>query len=116
MGNKAPQINEKTVSEDRNCSISFAGKLDSGELLTGTPVITDCGAPSPEVLTFSNEAVNTAELTINGVTVPIGEAVQFKVIGGVANAKYTIKAQCGTDATPAQTLIGSVELRVKADC
>jgi len=116
MGNKAPQINEKTANEARNGAISFSGKLDSGELLTGTPTVVDCSPPSPETLVFTSIAVNTAILTINGESVPIGEAVQFKVTGGVAGIKYTIKATCGTDSTPAQTLIGSVTMRVTPDC
>ena len=116
MTNKAPQINEKTVSEVRNVAISFSGKLDSDELLTGTPTVVDCSPPSPETLVFANIAVNTSILTINGVSVPVGEAVQFKVTGGVADTNYDIQINCGTDANPAQTLIGVAELRVKADC
>ena len=106
----APQINHKTVSEVRNDAVSFAGKLDVGELLTGTPTI-----PAVTDLTFSNKVVSTAALTINGVSVPIGEAVQFKVSGGVAGKRYTIQISCATDATPAQTLYGSVILDVEAD-
>jgi len=112
---KAPQINTKTVSEVRNVAISFSGKLDSGELLTGTPVITDNGNASPAELTFSSIAVNTAILTINGLSVPIGEAVQFSVSGGTEGKKYTMQVQTGTDSTPAQTLYGSATLRITPD-
>lgn len=113
----APEIQEKTVSEVRNVAVSFSGKLDSGELLTGTPVLSVIDpSVSPEDITLSNPIVNTAILTINGVSVPIGEAVQFKVTGGtVANTPYTLGINCGTDATPAQTLYGRVILEVIAD-
>lgn len=116
MSNKAPQINEMSVSEERIVSVSFSGKLSAGELLTGTPVVTDCDPQSPEHLTFSNQAVNVAALTINGESVPIGEAVQFKVTGVVANTKYTIKISCATTSTPAEALIGVITLRGIADC
>lgn len=109
----APQRQEKTVSEDRNIAVSFSGKLDSGELLTGTPTITDVSGNSPG-LTISNQAINTTELTINKVVTPIGEAIQFNVTGG-AVGKYTIRISCGTDATPSQTLYGSIVLNVVAD-
>lgn len=111
----APQRNTKTVSEVRNVAISFSGKLDSGELLTGTPAITEVGASSPQALTFTNIAVSTAIQDINDISTPIGEAVQFSVSGGVANAVYTIEIACATDSTPAQTLYGSITLRVRAD-
>lgn len=111
----APQIQTKKVSEVRNVAVSFSGKLDDGELLTGTPVVTDANSPSPAELTFSNEAVNTSAKTINGISVPIGEAVQFKVAGGTAGKTYNINIVVTTDATPAQTLYGKVRLRVLAD-
>lgn len=111
----APQRNTKTVSEVRNVAVSFSGKLDDGELLTGTPTVVEVNPSSPQALTFSNIAINTAILTINDIPTPIGEAVQFSVSGGVANAVYTIKIACSTDSTPAQTLYGTVTLRVRAD-
>ena len=116
MGHKAPQINTKAVSAGRNGAISFSGQLDVGELLTGTPTVEDCNPPSPETLVFTSIAVNTAILTLNGESVPIGEAVQFHVTGGVAGTKYTIMAKCSTDSTPAQPLVGTADMRVIADC
>ena len=113
----APQRQEKTVSEVRNIAVSFSGKLDDGELLTGTPNLAiSSPSVSPEDMTLSNPIVNTSILTINGVSVPIGEAVQFKVTGGtVANSPYTIQINCGTDASVAQTLYGSVILTIISD-
>jgi len=113
----APEIQEKSVSEVRNVAVSFSGKLDSGELLTGTPVLSVISpSVSPEDITLSNPIVNTAALTISGVSTPIGEAVQFKVTGGtVANSPYILGVSCGTDATPAQTLYGRVTLQLITD-
>lgn len=112
---KAPQRQSKTVSEVRNAVVSFSGKLDSGELLTGTPTVTEVNASSPQALTIANIAINTTELTINDISTAIGEAVQFSVSGGIAGTVYTIKIVCSTDATPAQTLYGTITLRVRAD-
>lgn len=107
----APNRPRKTVSGVRNVAVSFANVVDSGELLTGTPTITG----SPSGLTFANQAVNTAALTINGESVAIGNAVQFKVAGGTADTEYTILVQVSTDATPAQTFYDSLKLLVVAD-
>ena len=111
----APQRNDKTVSEVRNVAVSFSGKLDSGELLTGTPTVTEVEPSSPQALTFASIAVSTAILTINNISTPVGEAVQFSVSGGVANAVYLIEVACGTDSTPAQTLYGTITLRVRGN-
>ena len=102
----APQRPSASVGSVRNIAVSFSGKLDSGELLTGTPTITE---DTTTDLTISSKAVNTVAREINGVTVPIGEAVQCNVLGFVAaNFPYTLNISVGTDATPAQTLIGTV--------
>jgi len=106
----APQIQTKKVSEVRNAAVSFSGKLDSGELLTGTPTIPDVAG-----ITISNKAVSTAILEINGISVPAAEAVQFSVSGGVAGTTYEISINSATDATPPQTLYGKVKLKVIAD-
>lgn len=105
---RTQQAHTKHPSEVRNCGVSFAGALDEGELLTGTPTVTSV----PSGLTFASPIVSTQALTINGATVAIGKAVQFKVTGGVSGVKYQIEVSCGTDATPAQTLYAELELLV----
>ena len=114
MGNRAPQIQSKAAGETRNVAISFAGMLDSGELLTGTPTIVQLSKSpsSADDLTITNQVVSAAILTINGASVAIGAAVQCTVSGGTADAAYVIKATCGTDASPAQTLEGECKLLV----
>jgi hypothetical protein len=109
--NTVPHQRTKTAAEVRNAAVSFVGKLDSGELLTGTPTVT----VSPSGPTLSNKAVNTAQLTIDGQTVAIGQAVQFSVSGGTAGTSYVITVQCGTTATPAQTLEAFCNLKVVSD-
>lgn len=109
----APQRPFKSVSGTRNVAVSFSDMLDVSELLSGTPTVTEVTTSD---LTLGNKLVNTGALTINNVSVPIGEAVQFNVVGGtVANSPYRITISVDTDATPAQTLIGTVVLIVIAD-
>lgn len=107
----AIQTQEKTVSEVRNIAVSFTGKLDTGELLTGTPTVAEVTTTD---LTFANQSVNTAALTINGVSTIIGHAVQFSVSGGSVGT-YSINIAVSTDATPSQTLYGTIKLKIIAD-
>lgn len=107
-----PDILEKKVSEVRNVAVSYANILDDGEILSGTPTIVEVTTPD---LTLTDKIISTVKLTINGKSVPIAEAVQFKVAVGLANTNYDIRITISTDATPAQTLITTIRLRVKAD-
>lgn len=103
---KAPQRQSASVDSVRNAAVSFSGELDAGELLTGTPTITE---DTTSDLVISNKSVSIEELKINGLSVPIGEAVQFTVSGFVsANFPYTIDISCDTDSSPEQTLLGSI--------
>lgn len=112
MTQTAPQIPTKTESETLNGAISFVNRLDSGELLTGTPAITEIGTSD---LTITNNVVNTAQLIINNETVAIGQAVQYSISGGNANTTYILSVSCGTDATPSQNLYGRIQIYVDDD-
>lgn len=79
--------------------------LDPGELLTGTPTITEVGSAD---LTISNVAVNTTTIVINSRTAAIGQAVQAKIIGWVADEQYRLRITTSTDATPARTKVFDV--------
>jgi len=112
MSHTCPQKHSKTASEVVNCSVDFTGKLDSGELLTGTPTVTELTSSD---LTISSVAVSTSTLTINGVSVATGAAVTYSVSGGTADTDYTLIVTCGTDATPAQTRVVRTRLTVDTD-
>ena len=100
------------VGETNNFAVSFAGVLDSGEVLTGTPTVVEVTTSD---LTIANVAVNSSALTINERTVAIGNAVQFNVLGQLAaNSPYTLKITAMTDASPAQTKIKYVKFRTEA--
>jgi len=112
MTHTAIEIPAKTVSEVLNAAVSFIGKLESAELLTGTPTVAEVTTTD---LALSNKVVSTAALTISGVVVASGKAVQFAVSGGVAGVTYAVNVSCTTDSTPAQTLHGKVTFTVEAD-
>ena len=102
MVQHALERREIVVGSTRNVAVSFAGKLDTGELVTGTPTVVEVDTTD---LTLGNKAVSTTELTISGETVPIGEAVQLSITGHLlATGSYTILITATTDATPAQVL------------
>jgi formylmethanofuran dehydrogenase subunit A len=89
-----------TDSETVNVTVSYKGKLSAGELLTGTPTVTE---ETTSDLTITNKAVNTAEYTFkDGTVVAIGQGVQFSFSGQQAGETYNIDTLCSTDATPAQ--------------
>jgi len=107
----AREIRNKTVSAVRNITVSFSGKLDDGELLTGTPTVTEVTTTD---LTISNETASVGALVVNGVLTPTGEAVQFSVTGGSVGT-YQITIAVNTDSLPAQLLYGTIKLKVVAD-
>lgn len=69
--------------------------LDSGELLTGTPLVTE---PTGD-LTLTNKSINDATLSIlDNTAVIAGQAVQFTVAGQEAGTTYDITVTASTDA------------------
>lgn len=94
-----------STGETRAFAVSFKGKLDTSELLIGTPTVTEVTTTD---LTITQKRVNTGTITIKGESHAAGEAVQFLVTGAVANRDYQIIITCGTNATYAQTLQGVV--------
>ena len=109
----APQVREFVIgasAKPRTVSVSFIDVLESGELLTGTPTVTE---QTTTALTLGSKAVNTTTLTIDGVSNVAGQAVTFTVDGtnAVADTTYNILIYCGTNSTPAQVLPGKVRMR-----
>lgn len=115
---RALQTQTKTASEVRNVAVDYVGKLDSGELLTGTPTIATLLYGTTETttaITVSNITVSSTGLTINGTTVATGQAVQCRVSAGTAGIKYDLKITCTSNSTPAQTFVDRCGLNVVAD-
>ena len=97
----------------RNAAVDFTDLLDGDEVLTGTPTVADINATGD--LTIASVRRNTAAVEINGRSVVASKAVQFSVTGFQADATYTLRVSCGTDATPAQTLPMPLRLRAQDD-
>lgn len=111
--NTAPQQPVLVPGEVRLCSVSFDDVLDSGESLTG---VVTCAEQTTTDLTFANQAVSAASLTINNKTVTAGRAVQFMVSGQlVANSPYVVLITVSTDSTPAQTLKKCIKFQVATE-
>lgn len=107
MTHTASQIPSMVVGETKNAAVDFTQVLDSGEALTGTPLVVELTTTD---LTITNKAVNTAVVSILGESVAIGKAVQFSVTGVVAGTTYEVSITVTTDSTPAQTLVKKVRL------
>lgn len=111
MPDTAPQIRRVHVDETRVVSVDFTGKLDSGELLTGTPSISE---DSTSDFAISNPQVSTTALTINNTSVAAGMAVQFQVdanpgVSGIRVLDITVSTDAG------QTLVGRIKIDVDAE-
>jgi hypothetical protein len=110
MRSQARDVHEITTDEIRRCAVSFAGKLDAGEVLSGTPTVTVSGTSG---LVLSAKTVNSVALTINDLAVPIGGAVQFTATATAATAgEWPIDITCTT--TAGQTVFGRVRVLVVA--
>lgn len=104
----APQVRTVDQAEVRNVAVDLRGKLDEGELLVGTPTVTEVTSTD---LTISNNTINSDAETIMGLVVPAGQAVLFRVSGFIPGAVYRIKIHATTDASPAQTLIEHITIK-----
>jgi hypothetical protein len=100
--NTSDQIPTFAVGDVETPQFNFTEQLRSGELLAS---VTDITEESSTDLTISNKAVSTAELTILGQTVIIGQALQCKVLGQLlATGSYSLLAVVVTDSSPARTM------------
>lgn len=103
----APQLHRVSTSEARTVSVDCSGSLDDGDTLTGTPVVTGSAD-----LTITSEQVSVGTLTLNGVSVAAGLAVQFKVdaSGATVGNTYTVTIVCDTSA--GDTLEARISIKV----
>ncbi len=107
----APQRPVTAQGAEELFSVSYDGVLDSGELIASVTSVTE---ETTTDLTTSNIAVSAAALTINNISVAIGRAIQFKVVGQLlATERYALKMIVVTDSTPAQTKVRYCKFVVK---
>lgn len=109
MPDTAPEIHTISEEESRIVSLDFYGKLDSGELLTGTPTVTE---EDTSDLVISGETINSSLVIVNNAERNAGYVAQFKVSAGTATvgATYDISVVCNTDA--GQVLEGIVQVKI----
>lgn len=98
-----------SVGDTELFAIDYTDLLDDTETLTG-PTATEVSTTD---LTIANVAVNVAAVTINGVSVAIGKAVQFKISGQKIDTAYRVLVTVTTTSTPARTLARHAKFRVE---
>lgn len=103
------------VGDIHVAAVSCVPVLDEGELVDEVLSVDELDTAH---LGIDLKSVNTAELTINRETVPIGKAVQFRVDltgANVVAGTYCLRVRVLTDSTPAQTRGFIVQMRVVDD-
>lgn len=102
----AHEIGEIYANASETFTFSFVQRLGD-DTLTGTPTIT---ASPTSGITLSNKVVTSAAEEIDGETIPIGQAVQFKAAPTSAGQEYTITVSCAT--TAGDTIVDTCKLVV----
>lgn len=110
MARLLDQIGEMSAGATEVVAIDYSDWLDAGELLASVDSVAEV---TTSVFTISNEAVSTAQLTILGETVAIGQAAQFKIVAASSTCgNYKVRITVTTDATPARTDVSDYIVRV----
>lgn len=99
---EAPQVYEVIIGESPSAIVDLRGILEEGELISPSPAPTVTAAGSG--LAFDNIAVTTTAEVVNDLTVPIGQAVSFRVDASAGTeGEYVMKLTVRTTSIPAQT-------------
>lgn len=109
---QAPEVHDLIAGMTRGARVDFTEHLEEGELLAGTPVVTELTNIG---LTFSNLAISIAELTINGRKIPAGKALQLRITAPsvTKEVKARVKLEVDTDSTPTNNLLGVIILKIR---
>ena len=109
MPDFAPQLHTQAVGEECIHRVSFDGKLEEGETITGLPTAVE---QTTTDLTISNVQISTEELQIFNRPVATGRAVLFKCVtsGATIGTRYDILVTASTSA--GQVRNGIVRLTV----
>lgn len=92
---KAPQLNTMTSGEVRNCRVSMASKLDVGETISGSSVVTVSIVQGTSLLVVSTIGVSTGALTVNGSSNSAGQVVTF-IASSTSPARYELLVSAQT--------------------
>lgn len=101
----------KAVAEAITKTFDFTRWLaDTGETITGTPTITQTNnVTGATALTIGTVTANTGEITVDGATIAVGNAIQALISVGQDGVHYTLTA---TVATSGQTFTLKCDLFV----
>ena len=75
-------------------TFDYTNDLGSNETLTGTPTVEEITTTD---LTIGTPAINSSAVTVNGVEIAAGKAVQVTIAAGVDGSTY--KLECDADTT-----------------
>ena len=94
-------------------TFDFTKWLASAETLDSVTGVTQSNTLSATELTIGTPAVNASEITVDGVTIAVGKAVQVLVSAGQNGVHYKLTATVVSD-TP-QTFVLNGDLLVSND-
>ena len=75
-------------------TFDYTNDLGSSETLTGTPTVEELTTSD---LTIGTPAINSSAVTVDGVEIAIGKAVQVQVSAGLDGTTYSL--ECDADTT-----------------
>lgn len=98
-----------SINETEVVSVNYSDILSSGELLTGTPTVSEVSTTN---LSLGNKLVSTATYveSFSGETVAIGKAVQFTISTSTLGV-YQVRVSVDTDSTPTRTIVRDLYVR-----
>lgn len=96
--NILPMLNQLDPREEAVITLDGTALL-AGATFTGTPTVTvttQIGQDNPPALQISGVIVNSEAITVGGVPIAVGQAIQMVVSGGMFGSQYLICAVCET--------------------
>jgi len=100
----APETIVKAVAESLTVTFDFSNILASAETIASAEEITQSNTKSATDLTLGSPSINSGEITVDGVTIAIGKAVQLLVSVGQNLIHYTLVSEVVTSAPHTRVL------------
>lgn len=98
MSQNIPPLSQFDPREEAVITLDGTALL-AGATFTGTPTVTvtmQAGRDNPPTLQVSGVIINAQAITVDGVVIQAGCAIQMVVKGGTFGSQYLICAVCGT--------------------
>lgn len=106
----------KHPDEEITYAVDFSAVLQEDELLVGTPTVSVSPDLEDDTIDVDDIEVTTATIIDDdGNQVPAGEAVTFKVVGGLSGADYrlTVEVETEFNGDPGNVRVGVAVLQVR---